>query len=284
MNFIRQHRTEFTVARMCWVLGVTEGGYYRWLKRPPSGRTLEDQRLGEEVERIYSESRKRYGSPKILHEMRKIGFRCGHKRVERLMRARSLRSIVSRKRKPWTGSVKPVEAAANLLNREFSTAAPNLAWVTDITYIRAASGWLFLCAILDLYSRKIVGWAVSSKADTSLVLAALRMACEREKPGKGLIVHSDRGTQYGSKEFRKELGDRGFKQSMSRKGDCWDNACMESFFRLIKVEELNQIKIEGIGHLHGVVRWYIEIFYNRIRIHSTLGYLSPVQFEKKYCA
>lgn len=284
MRFIRENRNLFKVKRMCRVLGVSEEGYYRWLKRPPSNRGREDQVILDSIIQIHESSGKRYGSPKILEELKKQGFKCGHKRVERLMSENRIKSIAVKKKKPHGGSVKAEEASENLLNRNFTVMERNKVWVTDITYIKAVSHWLYLCVFLDLYSRKVVGWSVSRNPDARLVLSALNMACEREKPDPGLMIHSDRGTQYGSKEYRKALGDRKFTQSMSRTGNCWDNACIESFFHLIKGEELNQVKIEGILHLQKVVFRYIELFYNRIRTHSTLGYLSPIQFENKKSA
>ena len=284
MRFIRENRNQFKVKRMCSVLGVSQEGYYRWLKRKPSQRQMEDQKLLDRIIQIHESSGKRYGSPKILDELRKQGFKCGHKRVERLMHENAIKSIIVKKRKPHSGSVKPEEASENLLNRNFTVTERNKVWVTDITYIKAITQWLYLCVFLDLHSRKIVGWSVSKNPDTRLVISALSMACEKEQPNTGLLIHSDRGTQYGSKEYRKALDDNNFLQSMSRTGNCWDNACAESFFHIIKSEELNWVKVEGIGHLHKVVFRYIELFYNRIRTHSTLGYLSPIQFENKKSA
>jgi len=284
MRFIRENRNLFKVKRMCSALGVSEEGYYRWLKRPPSKREREDQVLLDCIIRIHESSGKRYGSPKILEELKKQGFKCGHKRVERLMSENMIKSITIKKRKPRSGSVKPEEASENLLDRNFTVMDRNKVWVTDITYIKTVSHWLYLCVFLDLYSRKVVGWSVSRNPDTRLVLSALSMACAKEEPNLGLMIHSDRGTQFGSKEYRKELKDRQFTQSMSRTGNCWDNACIESFFHIIKSEELNWVKVEGIWHLQKVVFRYIELFYNRVRIHSTLGYLSPMQFENKNSA
>ena len=279
MIFIRKHRNQFTVKRMCSALGVSEKGYYNWLKRPPSNRQRENQIVFDLISAIYEASGKRYGSPKILYELRKRGLKYGHKRIERIMKTNNMRSIVTKKRKPFSGSVKVGEEFENVLNRNFNVPEPKKVWVTDITYIKAVTGWLYLCVFIDLFSRKVVGWSVSQNPDAELVLTALNMACENEQPEPGLLVHSDQGTQYGSHIYRDALRDRKFIQSMSRRGNCWDNACVESFFHVFKSEELNWVKIENIRHLHSVVFRYIEIFYNRIRIHSSLGYMSPVQFE-----
>lgn len=279
MRFIREHRNQFTVKRMCSALEVSEKGYYNWLKRPPSNRKKENQIILDRISVIYQASGKRYGSPKILHELKKQGFRYGHKRIERIMKNNNIRSIIMKKRKPFSGSVKIGDESENLLNRNFIVPEAKKVWVTDITYIKAVTGWLYLCVYIDLFSRKIVGWSVSRNPDAELVLTALTMACENEQPGPGLLVHSDQGTQYGSHIYRNTLRDRKFTQSMSRRGNCWDNACVESFFHLLKGEELNWVRIEDIRHLHGVAYRYIEIFYNRIRSHSSLGYMSPVQFE-----
>ena len=284
MRFIRENRNFFKVKRMCSVLGVSEEGYYRWLKRPPSRLQIEDHVLLDHIIRIHESSGKRYGSPKILEELKKQGFTCGHKRVERLMRENRIKSITVKKKRTHGSSVKPEEASENLLNRNFSVMERNKVWVTDITYIKGAFQWLYLCVFLDLYSRKVVGWSVSRNPNARLVLAAFDMACEKEQPGPGLMIHSDRGTQYGSKEYRNSLDDREFIQSMSRAGNCWDNACMESFFHLLKTEELNRVNVGGIKDLYRVVFRYIELFYNRIRIHSHLGYMSPIQFDNKRSA
>ena len=284
MMFIRENRDTFTVKRMCAALGVSEAGYYRWLKRPPSKRSVANQSLLQAICEIHESSKQRYGSPKIWRQLKQKGFVCGHKRVERLMCAHKIRAKVARKRKPWSGSIKAEEASKNLLDRKFSVSESKKVWVTDITYIKAAGGWLYLCVFLDLYSRKVVGWSAANSPDAKLVLDALSVALKRERPESGLMIHSDQGVQYGSNSFRSALKDHGFIQSMSRKGNCWDNACMESFFSLIKAEELDGMRIEGINHLREVVYKYIEVFYNRIRIHSAIGYMSPVQFENSKSA
>lgn len=279
MMFIRENRDNFTVKRMCAALGVSEAGYYRWLKRPPSKRSITDHALLQSICEIHESSNRRYGSPKIWRQLRQQGVVCGHKRVERLMCAHKIRAKVVKKRKPWIGSVRAEDAAENLLNRQFSVSAANKVWATDITYIKTVGGWLYLCVFLDLYSRKVVGWSVSNSPDTKLVLDALSVAIRRERPACGLMIHSDQGVQYGSNSFRSALRDNEFIQSMSRRGNCWDNACMESFFSRIKAEELDGMRIDGINHLYEVVYKYIEVFYNRIRIHSAIGYMSPIQFE-----
>lgn len=279
MMFIKSNQRNFTVKRMCAALGVSEAGYYRWSKRPPSRRSISDQILLQAICEVYESSKQRYGSPKIWRQLQLRGFICGHNRVERLMRVHGIRAKVVKKRKPWIGSVRKENAAENILNRNFSASAANKVWVTDITYIKATCGWLYLCVFLDLYSRKVVGWSISNSPDSGLVLNALFVALKREKPDSGLIIHSDQGVQYGSNAYRSILKTNHFIQSMSRRGNCWDNACVESFFSRIKAETLNDERINNINHLYEIVYRYIEIFYNRIRIHSSLGYMSPVQFE-----
>lgn len=275
-----KHREIFPVSRMCHVLGVSRSGYYDWLKVPESQRSLENRELLAHIKEIHSESKQRYGSPKILIELAKRGYHYGHNRVSRIMRENGIKSKVVKKFRPKGKTIRLGEAASNVLERRFHWEKPNQAWATDITYIPTKSGWVYLCVFLDLCSRAIVGWSVSENMKAELALKALENACTRRKPGEDLIIHSDQGSQYGSELFRQHLKNYKFIQSMSRRGNCWDNACVESFFRLIKVEELNDYHFENIEEVQFVIFRYIEHFYNRKRIHSKLGYMSPVNYEQ----
>jgi transposase InsO family protein len=274
------HEEEYPVSRMCHVLGVSRSGYYKWLKAERSKRFVENQELLEQIKCIHKGSHQLYGSPKILFELRKNGYRCGHNRVARIMRKNGIKSKVGKKFRPGTTIIKIGEAPSNILDRRFTWDKPDQAWATDITYIRTKTDWVYLCVFLDLCSRMIVGWSVSKKIDTELVLMALNNACANRKPGKDLIIHSDQGSQFGSDNFRQYLKNHKFVQSMSRRGNCWDNACVESFFRLLKVEDLYDYSFKNIDEVRYRVFAYIEYFYNRRRIHSSLGYMSPASYEQ----
>jgi len=272
---------------MCRVFEVSRSGYYRWLKRKPSPRQLDNQRLDGEILEIYDGSKGRYGSPKITRELRDRGRMVGKNRVAKRMRHAGLRSKVRRKYRVTTDSKHSFPVAPNLLERNFTTDAPDKVWVSDITYLATRTGWLYLTVIIDLFSRLVVGWALSSSLGHEMVVTALKRAVLGRRPGRGLIFHSDRGIQYACTGFRKEIGEHGFIQSMSRKGDCWDNAVAESFFGIMKTELIYHEKYGGQQDaLHSIFE-YIEAFYNRERRHSALGYLSPAEYEKqklKLCA
>jgi transposase InsO family protein len=277
----------FSVLEMCRVLEVSRSGYYRWLKRKPSQREIDNKRLDAEIREIYDGSKGRYGSPKITEELQDRGRRVSKNRVARRMREAGLRSKIRRKYRVTTDSKHHFPVAPNLLERNFTTKAPDKVWVSDITYLATRTGWLYLTVIIDLFSRMVVGWALSSSLSHEMVVTALKRAIRSRRPGEGLIFHSDRGVQYACADFRKELGKHRFVQSMSRKGDCWDNAVAESFFGIMKTELVyhEQYK-DHQDTLHSIFE-YIEAFYNRERRHSTLGYLCPVEYEKqklKYCA
>ena len=221
---------------MCRVLKVSRSGYYRWLKRKPSRRKLDNQRLDAEIREIYDGSKGRYGSPKITQELRDRGRRVGKNRVAKRMRKAGLRSKIRRKYKVTTDSKHNFPVAPNLLERDFTAQAQDTVWVSDITYLATRTGWLYLTVIIDLFSRIVVGWALSSSLSHELVVVALKRAIRRRRPAKGLIFHSDRGVQYACTDFRKERAQHEFIQSMSRKGNCWDNAVAESFFGILKTE------------------------------------------------
>lgn len=280
-QFIATHRQEFKITVMCRVLDVSRSGYYAWRNRPTSARKMADQHLTEQIEVIHQKSRRTYGSRRIQKELADQGIKCGHNRVARLMREVGLSAKQSRKFKiSTTDSKHDYPIAPHLLERDFRAQRPNQKWLSDITFIPTAEGWLYLAVVLDLYSRRIVGWAMSDSLDRSLVLAALRMALETRQPEPGLLHHSDRGSQYASHDYRDLLTKYHLQASMSRKGNCYDNAPMESFF--------GTLKTELIHHRHYLTRMeaktdifeYIEVFYNRYRRHSALGYLCPVAFEK----
>ena len=272
---------------MCRVLEVSRSGYYRWLGRKPSRRDIDNQRLDAQIREIYDGSKGRYGSPKITQELQDRGFRVNKSRVARRMRLAGLRSKVRRKYRVTTDSKHHFPVAPNRLERNFTTDAPDKAWVSDITYLATRTGWLYLTVIIDLFSRMVVGWALSSSLSHEMVVTALKRAIRSRRPGKGVVFHSDRGVQYACNDFRKELDHHGFVQSMSRKGNCWDNAVAESFFGVMKTELVYHERYEGHQDtLHSIFE-YIEVFYNRQRRHSTLGYLCPAEYEKqkvKHCA
>ena len=272
---------------MCRVFEVSRSGYYRWLKRKPSQRHLDNQRLDAQIREIYEQSKGRYGSPKITQELRDQGRKVGKNRVAERMRKAGLRSKIRRKYRVTTNSKHKFPVAPNLLERNFTAQAPDRVWVSDITYLATRTGWLYLTVIIDLFSRMVVGWALSSSLSHEMVVVALKRAIRRRGPTNGLVFHSDRGVQYACTGFRDELEGHGFVQSMSRKGDCWDNAVAESFFAIMKTELVYHERYEGHQDtLHSIFE-YIEIFYNRQRRHSTLEYLCPADYEKqklKLCA
>jgi len=272
---------------MCRVFEVSRSGYYRWVKREPSRREVDNRKLDAEIREIYDKSKGRYGSPKITQELRDRGRRVGKNRVAGRMRDAGLRSKVRQKYRVTTDSKHQFPVAPNLLERNFKADSPNKVWVSDITYLATRTGWLYLTVIIDLFSRLVVGWALSSSLGHEMVVTALKRAIRQRRPFKGLIFHSDRGVQYACTDFRKELNKQGFVQSMSRKGNCWDNAVAESFFGVMKTELTYHERYEGHPDtLHSIFE-YIEVFYNRERRHSTLGYLAPNEYEKqklKFCA
>ena len=265
---------------MCTVLGVSRSGFYAWARRAESARSRADQDLAAEVCRIHQESRRTYGSPRIHAALAHRGRRCSRKRVARLMQENGLRAKAGRKfRVRTTDSRHDLPVAADLVRREFRAEAPNRLWVADITYIATGEGWLFLASIVDVYSRRVVGWSMADHMRTSLVLAALHMAIKTRRPGEGLVHHSDRGSQYASEAYQATLRAHGIACSMSRARDCYDNALKESFFHTLKVERIHGEHFATRAEARAAVFDYIEVFYNRERIHSALGYLSPEAFE-----
>lgn len=281
-QFMEQQRRYHRVEKMARVLEVSRGGFYAWLKRRPSHRARQDEVLVEMIRQVQEHVAKfRYGSPRVTKELQKRGTAVGHNRVARLMRANGLNARPRKKFRITTISDHKHEPAANLVNREFRPEGANQVWASDLTYIATAQGWLYLCVILDLYSRRVIGWAMSKSLGTTLVLEALWMAIARRGAPRGVIFHSDRGVQYASGRYRRVLRRKGFYQSMSRKGDCWDNACVESFFKSLKSELIGTTIYESRAVAMQAIFEYIEVFYNRVRLHSTLGYRSPVDFEEE---
>ena len=277
--FIKAKQVAFPIARMCRLLDVSSSGYYAWQNRPAAARTKADARLVVEVVGAHSRSRGTYGSPRVHAELRARGVRVGRKRVERLMREQGLQARRKRRFRHTTDSKHPHPVAPNILRRRFDPAAPNTVWVTDVTYVWTDEGWLYLAVMLDLFARKVVGWATSHENDTTLALAALGAALRTRRPPAGLVHHSDRGSPYASADYSSVLRRAGIVASMSRTGDCWDNAVAESFFATIKAELIEAERFPSRAAATAAIAAYIERFYNPQRRHSYLGYVSPIEFE-----
>lgn len=273
---------KFGVERMCKVFKISKSGFYDWQKRKPSARQLENQQITKEINRVYKASKSRYGSPKITDQLRDNGWQVSRPRVARIMRNEGIRSIVSKKYRGFTTDSKHnLPVAENHLNRDFSADRPGQKWVSDITYIPTKQGWLYLTIIMDLFDRKIIGWALSTQMTINeTVLAAWKMAIVNRPISYPLIFHSDRGVQYASHAFRNKLKQYSVTQSMSRKGNCWDNAVAESYFKILKSELVNHTQFHGILQAKIEVFEFIEIWYNRMRKHSYLGYKTPEQYGK----
>ncbi len=274
---IERLRDRYPVTLMCKVLDVSPSGYYAWRGRPESARSRANRLLKVDIRSIFDESRETYGSPRIHDELRDRGVRCGRKRVAKLMKEEQLEPKKARRYRVTTVSSETHEKAPNILNRQFQVDAPDTAWVGDITYLWTPEGWLYLAVLLDLYSRRVIGWALSTRITQDLAIAALERAFFERNPEAGLLHHSDRGSQYTSNSYQKQLKRKGLIASMSRKGDCWDNAVAESFFATLKIELGNTFSSREAARLALID--YIEIFYNRRRRHTSLGGLTPVQAE-----
>lgn len=279
-QFIAVHRSQWRLNTMCRCLGVSRSGYFSWRNRKPSRRSCEDAELTELISASSQRSRGTYGSPRIHDDLKDLGHSVGRKRVARLMKAAGITSCHHRKKYvQTTDSNHDLPIAPNILKQDFTATEPDMKWVTDITYVRTKEGWLYLAAVMDLHSRRIVGWAMENNMTTALVLRALDMALHQRQPHSSLIHHSDRGSQYASYEYKNKLFDAALIQSMSRKGCCYDNAAMESFFHTLKVECVHRETFRTRKEASQSIFDYIETFYNRIRKHSALDYVSPVQFE-----
>lgn len=280
-QFMAAHQNEFRIGRMCRLLGVRRSGYYAWRSRPTSQRAQANEVLLEKIQAEYQTSRATYGSPRIYAALQRQGIRCSRKRVARLMRQHQIIARPIKKRRPATTQREAgALPAPNLLNQEFFASAPNQKWVSDITYIETAEGWLYLATVLDLFSRKIVGWAMADHMEASLVEAAWNMALLQRQPQTGLLHHSDQGRQYTSTLYQNALAPSHCQISMSRVGNCYDNAVMESFFATLKTE-CAAYPFLTRTQARSAIFEYIEAWYNRQRLHSSLGYLSPAEFEQK---
>lgn len=277
-------RDQYSIRALCRELEVSPSGYYDWSQRQtsPGPRALENQLLAKRITELHEKSRETYGSPRIVMELRKSGARHGRNRVARLMKQEGLCGRQkARYRVQTTDSNHDQPIAPNRLAEAPKATAPNQIWVADITYIQTGENWLFVAAIMDLYSRKIVGWAMGEHIDTALILKALFMALLHRQPPQNLLFHSDRGVQYASTDYRAALTQAGLVASMSRKGNCYDNAAMESFWSTLKLELVYRRDFQTRAHARSEIFDYIELFYNRQRSHSALNYLSPVDFESQ---
>lgn len=279
-GFIWEHRKRFKVQRMCDVMEVSRSGYYSWLARPVSQRAREDRQLMVHIRSIFKASRETYGSPRVHLAMRKQGICCSRKRVARLMKQERLQPKKVKRFRVTTRSKDNHPKAPNVLNRRFEVAGPDKAWAGDITYLWTDEGWLYLAVLLDLFSRRVVGWATSKWLTKELALAALRRALVERNPVPGSLHHTDQGCQYSSDEYQRVLRSEGLTVSMSRKGDCFDNAVVESFFATLKTELGDHF--ESREQAHAALFDYIEVFYNRQRLHTSLGGLSPVEAENNF--
>ena len=281
-SFIAAEKANFPVTILCATLGVSTSGFYAWRARPQAHRDHEDARIGAKIAEIFSEKRGCYGSPRIHRELRAKDCSVGRKRVARLMVTQGLKARHKRRFRTTTDSRHGLPIADNILDRNFTVDKPNAAWVTDITYIWTHEGWLYLAAILDLFSRRVVGWAMSETMTRQLAIDALTMGLSLRQPHRELLHHSDRGSQYASGDYRELLSRHGIVCSMSRRGNCWDNAVAESFFATLKTELVYKSNWPTRSQAQAAIFEYIEVFYNRCRLHSSLGYVTPVAFEQRY--
>lgn len=278
---VQAHRSQFPVTKMCRILSISESGFYKWSNRFPSPRELEDIELTIRIKELYNEHNGHAGVPMITADLKSDErfSHVGKRRVARIMRENNLRCRYTRKYKTTTDSRHNEPVAENILDRNFQVSVPNEVWVGDITYLKIGSQWYYLSVFIDLFSRMVVGWDLSDSLERSSTIKALRKAIMRRQPGPGLMIHSDRGGQYASCEFRELLQKRGFIQSMSRKGNCWDNAVAESFFHTLKNQYLHHTVFRNSTEAGYGLFKYIEVYYNRRRRHSTNGWKSPVQYE-----
>ena len=276
---IAAEKARFPVAWMCKQLEVSTSGYYAWLSRPQSARQVRDEEVTRAIKDIHRGRCTVYGSPRVHRELRRRGHCVGRHRVARLMRLHGVCAQVKRRRVKTTDSTHKLPVADNLLDRAFTASEPNRKWVGDISYIPTEEGWLYLAIVLDLFARKVVGWAMDDNMRTQLVSRALDMATQSRKPPLGLLFHSDRGSQYASDDFQKKLRDKRMICSMSRKAECWDNSPMESFFGTLKQELVYLTVFKTRQEAKTAIFEYIEAFYNRERLHSTLGFVTPLEYE-----
>jgi transposase InsO family protein len=282
--WIDAHRDQFSVTRMCRLLAVSRSGYCQWRTRLPSDRSNANAALDAQVAALHAASKRSYGRDRIVRGLRKQGLQVGHERVRKSLRRQGLRAVYKRPYRVTTDSNHAKPIAANVLDRRFDGWTVNRAWVADITYVASTEGWLYLAVVMDLASRKIVGWSMSDRIKADLVCEALRSAYWRRKPAAGLIMHTDRGSQYASDRYRRLIKDFRMIQSMSRRANCWDNAPMESFFKTLKVERIHQLRYETRAQARlDIVDW-IEGFYNLERMHSSIDYQTPAAAESSLMA
>lgn len=272
----------FPLGKMCRALEVSRSGYYAFRKRPKSGQRLENEKLLIEIRRVFAENRSLYGSPRIWNQLNNVEkIRCSENRVAKVMRVAGVVAIQKRRFRATTNSKHGYPAWPNVLNRNFAVQKPNAVWVSDITYIWTWEGWLYLAAVLDLFSRGVVGLAMDKTIADTLTTQAMKQAILRRSPTQGLIFHSDRGSQYAGNDFKAILSQNKFIGSMSRKGDCWDNAVAESFFHTLKVELVHRNRFRTRDEAKRKIFEYVEMYYNRKRAHSTIGFLSPFEYERR---
>lgn len=281
---IKKNTGNFPVRMMCKMLVVSPSGYYDWRDRPPSKRTQENAFLTEKIKAIFEDENSRVGAKRITKRLWLESTHVSRHRVARIMRKNGWRAKAARKFKATTNSNHKLPVAPNLLQQNFSASRPNEKWVSDITYIWTEEGWLYLAVVMDLYSRMVVGWSMSERMTSKLVIDALQMSIWRRKMPRGVIIHSDRGSQYCSHDYQKLLADNGFICSMSKRGDCYDNASMESWNHSFKIEAIHGERFSTRADAKNHVFEYIDVYYNRKRLHSRLGYLSPVYFEARNVA
>ena len=280
--WIEPHQADFRISTLCHVLEVSRSGYYEWLERPASVHEREDAQLRAEVEHHFEQGRGTYGTRRIKRLLAENGRQVSRRRIRRLMGEAKLRCKTRKKFRPSTGSTPPARVAPNLLERRFEVMAPDRAYVGDITYVPTAQGWLYLAVVIDLFSRAVVGWAMAEHRRAALVNQALTMAIQRRQPPPGLVMPTDQGSQYGADSYLNILDRHGIQPSMSRKGDCWDNAVVERFFHRLKTELIFLECFENREQAQHAIFEYIEVFYNRQRRHSTIGYLAPLVYEQAH--
>jgi putative transposase len=281
-GFIAKHRSVWPVAWLCEALGVSRSGFHAWLHRGPSARTIVDEELTTKVRTSFIASARTYGARRVWRDVLADGASCGLHKIERLMRANALRARPRRRGLPKDeGERSNLSVAPNALDRQFSADQPNRKWIADFTYVWTAEGWLYVAAVIDLFSRRVVGWSMKAEMTAQLVTDALLMAIWRRGKPDALLHHSDRGSQYSSDQFQRLMADNGVVCSMSRSGNVWDNAAMESFFSSLKTERIGKRVYRTRDDARADVFDYIERFYNTVRRHSTIGYVSPVEFERK---
>ena len=280
---IERHRNDYPIEVLCETLEVSVSGYYAWKKRPMSQHQQEDHHLAEQIRIVYTTNREVYGSPRLYAELQEQGISCSGRRVARLMREMGLSPHRPRQRTLTTRSDPAAQVVANLLDCNFTASRPNEKWTADITAIWTWEGWLYLVAVLDLFSRRVVGWAMAAHQDELLVENALRMALQQRRPQAGLLHHTDRGCQYTSQQYQQVLTQFGITVSMSRRGNCYDNAVSESFFGTLKRECVDRTSFQTRAQARQAIFEYTEVFYNRVRRHSSLSYKSPVAYEQLMC-